>query len=172
MKTKLIRAIVACTCTAAVVFATSLQAASRTAVGTGSAALHRSSAALKINNATTAAATRLAKAAALDAGLVTRYARLAARLNAENAAGVWNDFVWLQSAGYPIGSLEDYADSLESGIVTEGTPSTLLLDYWGAPLLQQGATIGGLSGEMWTYHRPDGLLVRPFVVGGVVSQVF
>jgi len=171
MKTKLTRVVTACIFSASLALAT-LRAASRTSAGTNGAGLHRSAAASGINTATTAAATRLAKIAELDARLVVRFDRLAARLNAANAAVVWNDFAWLQSAGYPIGSLEDYADSLESGIVTEGTPSTLLLDYWGTPLLQQSATINALSGEMWTYRRPDGLLVRPFIAGGVVAQVF
>ena len=109
--------------------------------------------------------------AALDARLLARYNRLAARLDGARAAAAWNDFLFLQGAGYPIPLIDDSASSLESGILTVGTPSVLLFDYWGAPLLEQDETVNGQAAQILTYRRPDGLFVRAVVVGGVVTQV-
>ncbi|HZJ16609.1 MAG TPA: hypothetical protein VFD27_16255 [Chthoniobacteraceae bacterium] len=109
--------------------------------------------------------------AALDARLLARYNRLASRLDAARAAAAWNDFLFLQGAGYPIPFIDDSASSLESGILTVGTPSVLLSDYWGAPLFEQDTTVNGQSGQILTYQRPDGMFVRAVVIGGVVTQV-
>jgi len=109
--------------------------------------------------------------AALDSRLLARYNHLAARLDGARAAAAWNDFLSLQGEGYPIPLIDDSATSLESGIVTAGTPSVLLFDYWGAPLFEQDTTVNGQAARILTYRRPDGLFVRAVVSGGVVTQV-
>ena len=165
MKTKLANCTVALVLSGSTAFAGTLQAA-RHSPGTF---VNRAIPAHAANRGRRAKAT--GSFAALDARLLARYNRLASRLGAARAVAAWNDFLFLQGAGYPIPVIDDSASSLESGILTVGTPSVLLSDYWGAPLFEQDTTVNGQAAQILTYRRPDGLLVRAVVVGGVVTQV-
>ena len=96
---------------------------------------------------------------------------LAVRAGAGRAAAAWNDFLWLQSAGYPVSWLDECANSLERGVLMAGTPSTMLLDYWGEPVSRREDNIRGEWTQVWSYRTADGRTIFAVIVNDNVSQV-
>jgi hypothetical protein len=80
-------------------------------------------------------------------------------------------FLTLLDAGYDPLLLDTWLDALADGMIVEGMPGDLVLDFYGDPLSREEIVFGGAPAEVWSIERRPGRVEKVTVAGGKVVRV-
>lgn len=80
-------------------------------------------------------------------------------------------FGTLIDLGYDPLLLDAWLDGLDDGVIVDGMPEQLVLDYYGTPVFQNAIVFEGGPARVWGVHLLPGRVEKVTIAGGKVVQV-